>query len=165
MHIRLKPLMVSIGFAAVALLASTNLASAHGIPDPGSPTPITINGTITNHGVPVPGFGVVAWCGGLDNFGGWSPTDAHGFFEIHTVNSETCPLGAFGFLEIFNRDNETVAFADATIHTHTTVNVHLEDHNRVPVPEFGWLGGAASLATGVGAIIVARRRFAHPASL
>ena len=160
MNVRIKYAMISVVLAVIVSIATISPTFAHGIPDPGPPTPITISGTITDHGTPVPGLVVVAWCGGLDNFGGSDTTNAHGFFEIHTTNSLDCPLNANGFLEIFH-PGESVgfAFADVTIHTLTTVNVKLEDKHPIPVPEFGWLGGATALATGVGAIAIGRRRF------
>lgn len=158
MNLRIKCLVAAVGLVALLPLVATRPAAARGIPDPGDPTPITIYGTITDHGVPMEGFGVVAWCGNLSNFGGWDDTDAHGYFEIHTTNSLDCPLGVHGFLEIFNKDNDTIAFADVTIHTQTLVNVKLENKNPVSVPEFEWVGGVVSLVAGAGTLAFGRWR-------
>lgn len=162
MRLRIKYVVVSMGLAVVGLLAATSPASAqhHGPPDPGPPTPITFSGTITDHGKPVKGLNVVAWCGGLDFFGGYDNTDENGWFEIHTTNGYNCPLNANGFLEIFHPDSSVgFAFAYMTVHTQTTVNVKLEDHNRASVPEFGWAGGVTSLIASGGVIALGRRHF------
>ncbi len=159
LHLSVRILVV----LAITLLYSSmpSKAIAHGLPDPPKPVPITITGRITDNGAPVEGLGVVAWCGGLDMFGGWSATNANGEYEIYT-NGTDCPLGNNSFLEIFHNDSSVgFAFAYMIIHTQTTVNVKLEEHSTVTVPEFGWAGGAASLAAGGGAIAFVRRRLGH----
>ncbi len=150
MNQRIKRIVVFAGLAVTLSLAAVSPTSAA--------TSILIDGTITDRGKPAAGLGVVAWCGGLDYFGGWDRTDEHGRFEIHT-DSAKCPLGVRGFLEIFRDDSPVgFAFVNMTIQPHTLVNVKLEDHGSASVPEFGWAGGAASLLAGGGAIVFGRRR-------
>jgi hypothetical protein len=160
MHIRVKYLLASISLAAVFCLAALQPVSAHGLPPDPDPVPIKIYGHITDHGTPVPNLNVVAWCGGLDWFGGWDYTDANGYFEIHT-NGKDCHLLEHGFLEILHNDSSVgFAFGYMIIHSDTLVNVKLEEHSTANVPEFGWFGGVASLAAGGAAIVFMRRRLA-----
>lgn len=148
----IKYVIASIGLATVLLL-STGSASAQPVD---SSQAVTAYGKVTDRGKAVAGVDITAWCGGLDAFGGWDSTDGQGRFEIRT-NSKECPLGTHGYLEI-TRDGNPVGFAYATILTQTMVNVKLEESNLAAVPEFGWIGGAASIMGG-GAFILARRRF------
>lgn len=155
MNARARYFAAAVVFTALVSLAAIHPAFAQAAA-PKTATPITIEGTITDHGKPVQGLIVVAWCGSLDLFGGWDTTNAKGWFEIHT-NSADCPMLAAGFLEIFHPgDAVGFAFADFTVHTLSVVNVKLEVSHPVPVPEFDLANMAVALIAGAAAVAFAR---------
>jgi hypothetical protein len=145
------------------LLVAVSPAFAQESSGASDPSPITFRGKITHFGAPVVDHAVVVWCSdNLDKFGGSDNTDENGFFEINTTNGDNCSLGNRGFLEVFDENGAVVGFSGHVfIHTQTTVNIKLEGGNPISVPEFGWLGGAASLLATGSVIGLVHRRFAR----
>ncbi|HEU5187426.1 MAG TPA: hypothetical protein VFT87_02895 [Candidatus Saccharimonadales bacterium] len=162
----MKKLLAGIGLASLVMTAVVVPQAAYAKPGP-DPTPITIDGTVTDkNGNTVAGRSIVIWCGDISHFGGQAVTDSLGHFILQT-DSEKCPLGWLLSAVAYNLDDPFVidGLALAYIHTQTTVNVQLGVHNTVPVPEYGLFGVAAAIIAGGSAIFFARRRFTVSSAL
>jgi len=156
-HIKIVALLA---FAVVGscLIAPRTAAAA-------DPRPITIDGVVYDKKhKPVPGVTVVAWCGGIDFFGGSGTTDANGHYIIKT-DGDACPF-----------DNELTVTTDidydtlsdgarhTQVHTKTTINIYLGEYTSVAVPEYGWLTAGGTTLASLGALGYIRRRYTRPAT-
>lgn len=126
------------------------------------PRPIAIDGTVYDKKrKPVVGVTVVAWCGGVNFFGGSSVTDANGHYLINT-DGDRCPFGnELTVTTDINNDGLSDGARHTQVHTRTTINIYLGEYTSVPVPEYGWIGASAAVAAGIGAIGFMRRKFAQ----
>lgn len=150
MKFTLKPLKMTAALAAIGCVIIPQTALAAG--------PITIEGGVFDKGKPVPGLTVVAWCGGINFFGGSGTTDAKGHYVIHT-DSDACPFdNELTVTTDTNGDGQSDGARHTQVHTSTVINIFLGSYTSVPVPEFGWLGAGVAAAAGFGAIGYVRRR-------
>ena len=129
------------------------------------PSPITIDGVVYDkkHN-PVAGVTVVAWCGGVNFFGGSGITDADGHYLIKT-NSDACPFdNELTVTTDINNDGLSDGARHTQVHTKTTINIYLGDYTSVVIPEYDWIGASAAALAGLGVIGLMRRKLAYERS-
>lgn len=132
--------------------------AAAAVPISTPPSPITIDGVVYDEKhKPVAGVTVVAWCGGIDFFGGSDATDANGHYLINT-NSEACPFAnELTVTTDVDYDGGSDGARHTQVHTQTTINIYLGDYTSVVIPEYGWIGASVALLAGIGVIGFMRR--------
>ncbi len=154
MKIRIKVAVVvaMVMISGFVVLRPATVAASTG------PSPIAIDGVVydKNH-QPVTGAVVVAWCGGIDFFGGSDTTDANGHYLIKT-DSEACPFdNELTVTTDVDNDGGSDGARHTQVHTKTTINIYLGEYTSVAVPEYGWISGGVAAAAGAGAISFVRR--------
>lgn len=121
-------------------------------------SPITIQGVVyDDKDKPVAGVTVVAWCGGVNFFGGSGVTDTSGHYIINT-NGDDCPFdNELTVTTDVNGDGLSDGAAHTQAHTSTYISIRLGKYTSVAVPEYGWAGAGVAAVGGVGTFGFARR--------
>lgn len=123
------------------------------------PSPIAIDGVVydkQHH--PVAGLTVVAWCGGVNFFGGSGTTDANGHYLINT-DSDACPFNnELTVTTDINNDGLSDGARHTQVHTKTTINIYLGEFTSVVIPEYDWIGAGVAALAGIGVIGFMRRK-------
>jgi hypothetical protein len=150
MKIHAKKIVVVAAFAVVGSFMISRTAAAA--------APITIQGVVyDDKNKPVAGVVVVAWCGGINFFGGSDTTDAGGHYLINT-NGDDCPFdNELTVTTDINNDGLSDGAAHTQAHTSTYISIRLGKYTSVAVPEFGWVGAGAAVLGGIGAFSFVRR--------
>lgn len=119
---------------------------------------ITIDGVVYDKAnKPVAGVTVVAWCGGVNFFGGSGKTDTNGHYIIHT-NSDDCPLGTeLTVTTDINGDGLSDGASHTQTHTSSTISIHLGKYISVPIPEYTWVSASIAAVAGAGIVGFVRR--------
>lgn len=143
-------LSVLVFVATVLILASSTV---HAVP-----LFIRIKGTVTKNGQPVAGMQVGVNCRNESLYKpiGNTNTDSSGNYEVYAATFD-CPAGAT--IEVTagpDDDGKSVTAAKSRLYPDTVIDVEMGTN--IPIPEYGWLGGTIAAATGMGVIVVARRR-------
>ena len=142
-----------VGLALMSGLAFPQAVAAAG------PSPIAIDGVVydKNH-KPVPaGLTVVAWCGGVNFFGGSGITDASGHYLINT-DGDACPFDNELTVTVdVDNDGLSDGARHTQVHTKTTINIYLGEYTSVAVPEYDWIGASIAALAGIGTIGLMRR--------
>ncbi len=144
------------------LAACTLLSGIAFAPTAAAAGPITIQGNVydKSHN-PVPGVTVVAWCGGINFFGGSGVTDASGHYVIKT-DSDACPFdNELTVTTDIDYDGQSDGARHTQVHTQTVISITLGNYTSVAVPEYDWVTAGGALLVGAGAISFVRRRQGH----
>lgn len=150
--------LVAVAVVGTLALPRTVLATTPSLASTG-PSPITIDGVVYDkQHKPVAGLTVVAWCGGINFFGGSGTTDSNGHYLIKT-DSEACPFdNELTVTTDIDNDGLSDGARHTQVHTQTTINIYLGDYTSVVIPEYGLIGASAATLVGAGAIGFMRRK-------
>lgn len=152
MHIRTVAVVALIMISGLALPQAADATGSTG------PSPIAIDGVVYDkQRMPVAGLTVVAWCGGVNFFGGSGITDANGHYLINT-DSEACPFdNELTVTTDIDNDGLSDGARHTQVHTKTTINIYLGDFTSVVIPEYEWVGASIAALAGIGVIRFMRR--------
>jgi len=144
--------------ALTVLITTIALSGPHSAVASTGPSPIAIDGVVYDkQHTPVAGLTVVAWCGGVNFFGGSGTTDANGHYLIKT-DSEACPFdNELTVTTDINNDGLSDGARHTQVHTKTTINIYLGGYTSVAVPEYDWIGASVAALAGIGAVGFIRR--------
>ena len=156
MKTRIK--IVTIVALAVMCGHTCPQAAAAATTESTGPSPIAIDGVVYDKKhVPVAGVTVVAWCGGVNFFGGSGITNANGHYLIKT-DSEACPFdNELTVTTDINNDGLSDGARHTQVHTLTTINIYLGEYTSVVIPEYNWMGASVALLAGIAIIGYMRR--------